>query len=1206
MDSSRNNHRLLPILAILLLGTGSLRADLEDLLITEIQSSNTSTISDFAGDFPDWVEIFNSGSTSQSLAGCFLTDDPLELEKWRFPAVTLAPGAFIVVFLSDKDLRDPSEELHANFRLASEGEFFALVAPDGVTILQSFDPIPALAENYSYGIRMDATFQQLVVESTPTRARVPTAGDAGAADSLAWTEVGYDLTGWESGTQGVGYDNGSDYDPLIDIDVEDDMDGENASVWIRLEFDIVDPAEFSSLTFRMKYDDGFIAYLNGQVIAAENNPSSPADWDARATDDHTDSQAVIFTDYSFANDGHLQAGTNVLAIHGLNNGTGSSDALFSCELEGLGGGSLQPDQVEFFELPTPGAGNVPGFAGITARPVLDPPNQIFDGNVSVDIDVPDPEAVIRYTTDRSEPTESSPIFSNSLNFSDATFLRARAFRTGFAPSPTVAGTYLTMTSSLRNRSSTIPIVVVDTLGGGIPSTGSTNFGSAFMVIFDRGQDGRARFSDVPQIAQRIGIKERGSSSAGRPKKSYRFEFWDEQDDDIDLRPLGLPRESDWILYGAYNFDRAHMRNPFAYEISRQMGRWAARTRFIEVYLNTNGGALSTSDYWGVYSFMENVKRGNNRVDVQRLDASDVSTPDIEGGYIFKKDRGDPGGSGSFSAGGVSSIQWVYPDADVVNSQQSSWIRNHLGTVFSTSNFLPVIDPGAAIDHHMINAYTKNVDAFRLSGYFHKPRFAPVTFGPVWDFDRSMDSSDGRDNAFNTWRGTGDSSGYFAFDNRTPYWSRWLQNRDFLQLWIDRWAEVRSGVLSSSNISIILENWRQEISEAAARDQSRWNQTSNWNNEVTHLKNWLVNRAGWVDSRWRLRPSLSRAGGLVSPGTQIALTRPAGTVYYTLDGSDPRLPGGNISPDAIEYTDPLTINENVRVVARSHGSATSWSAPAAATYVTEFPPIVITEIQYHPDDPEEGSPLDSDDFEFLEITNIGGEAIDLTGYTLAGGIDFEFGDFLGESDALLQPDERVVVVKELAAFELRYDTAGMTIAGEYSGNLNNAGDRIILRGALQEEIHNFVYEQDWYPVTDGDGPSLSIIDPLLPLSGWGNRETWAPSTASHPLGSPGEPDSGLESSGGRQIPGDANQDALLEIGDVVTLLLHSFVGGLTPPCEGATIADGANAILLDVNGDLAVDNSDAIHLLTYLFRNGNPPVQGTNCQRIEGCPDVCSF
>ncbi len=1181
----------------------SLQADLDDVIISEIQSINTDTIADEAGDYPDWVEFFNAGTTAENLNGCFLTDDPLELNKWRFPSVTIQPGQFLLVFLSDKDLRNPNEDLHTNFKISSNGEFFAFVDPDGETIIHSMDPVPALSENFSYGVRMNATFSNLVTENSATRAKVPVSSDSAAANNLDWTEAGYNDNSWESGTQGVGYDNGSDYDPLIDIDVEDEMDNTNASVWIRIPFEIDDPADFTSFTFRIKYDDGFIAYLNGREIASENNPDAPAAWNARATDDHTDSSAIIFTEYQFANDNHLQAGTNILAIHGLNNGTGSSDALYSCELEGLGGaGELDLSVVEFFDVATPRSGNVTGYPGISPKPTLNPPNQVFSGSMELNMSVNDPEAVIRYTTNRSEPTESSPIFTSDITLNNATFIKAKSFRENFAPSSTVEGTYLTMTNSLRTRSSSVPIVVVDTLGGGIPSTGSQNFGSAFMVIFDRGEDGRAKFSDVPTIANRVGIKERGSSSSGRPKKSYRFEFWDDQDDDLALRPLGLPRESDWILYGAYNFDRAHMRNPFAYEISRQMGRWAARTRFVEVYLNTNGGDLSTSDYWGVYSFMESVKRDNNRVDIERLDPTDNTSPDVEGGYIFKKDRGDPGGSGSFSAGGVGSIQWVYPDSSEVTSQQSSWIRAHLGTVFSTANFMPVIDTGAAIDHHMINAFTKNVDAFRLSGYFHKPRFGKVTFGPVWDFDRSMDSSDGRDNAFNTWRGSGDSSGYFAFDNRTPYWSRWLQNNDFMQLWIDRWTELRDGTLSSANISIIINGWRNELQEAAVRDQSRWNQTSNWQNEVNKLNTWLNNRANWIDGRWRDRPTILRPSGLVSPGTEIPVSGISGSAYYTTDGSDPRRPGGGISPNAEEYTGAIPITENMRIVVRNRGSSTSWSAPDARTFVLEYPTIVITELQYHPDDPDPDSPLDADDFEFVEIANIGPDPIALTGYELAGGIEFTFGDFVDEDNAVIFPDERIVVVENIDAFRLRYPDDRIRIAGEFSGQLNNAGDRVILRGTLQEEIHNFVYEQDWYPTTDGDGPSLSITDAFLPLSRWGDQETWAPSSTPH--GTPGDIDPALEGSGGRQIPGDANQDQKLEIGDAITLLLDFYVGGRTPPCEGETVNDGANVTLLDVNGDSSVDNSDAVHILTYLFLDGNEPAQGDNCQRIEGCPDLC--
>jgi hypothetical protein len=97
-----------------------------------------------------------------------------------------------------------------------------------------------------------------------------------------------------------------------------------------------------------------------------------------------------------------------------------------------------------------------------------------------------------------------------------------------------------------------------------------------------------------------------------------------------------------------------------------------------------------------------------------------------------------------------------------------------------------------------------------------------------------------------------------------------------------------------------------------------------------------------------------------------------------------------------------------------------------------------------------------------------------------------------------------------------------------------------------------------------------------------------------------------SAGGRQLPGDGNQDRSLDISDALILILYLFGdAGRPPPCDGATVHEGGNRTLLDLNADLEVDLTDAIHLLSYLFTAGAPPAAGVSCIPIAGCPDACA-
>lgn len=169
----------------------------------------------------------------------------------------------------------------------------------------------------------------LVRETHPATALVPLGSTLG--DS--WHQLGFSDAAWQQGQNGVGYDQGNDYRSFISLDVDSTMNDQNASVYVRIPFDVVD-TRFAKLTLSMRYDDGFVAYLNGTRVAAANAPGALA-WNAEATGTHDDSAAITFIPFDIsAHRQHLREGANLLAIHGLNAGLGSSDMLISARLEG--------------------------------------------------------------------------------------------------------------------------------------------------------------------------------------------------------------------------------------------------------------------------------------------------------------------------------------------------------------------------------------------------------------------------------------------------------------------------------------------------------------------------------------------------------------------------------------------------------------------------------------------------------------------------------------------------------------------------------------------------------------------------------------------------------------------------------------------------------------------------------------------------------
>ena len=306
-----------------------------NVVISELMAVNNSTLADEDGEYSDWLELHNTTAAPVHLDGYYLTDDTDDLTKWRLPSVMLGPGGYLTVFASDKDRADPAGTLHTNFKLAAEGEPLALVRPDGVTIEHAYEPAyPEQLADIGYGIFGSVQdLDTLVHEEAPVRVLVPSDGSLGTA----WTAATFDDSAWTEGDQGVGYDAGDGvlYLGHMATDVTAAMRGRSTSVYVRAEFEIIDSDRFDSLSLKVRYDDGFIAYLNGVEVARRNAPAA-AGFDASATVDRPDEAALTFEEFDISGlAGSLTSGTNVLAIHGLNDAADSERFLIGAELTGL-------------------------------------------------------------------------------------------------------------------------------------------------------------------------------------------------------------------------------------------------------------------------------------------------------------------------------------------------------------------------------------------------------------------------------------------------------------------------------------------------------------------------------------------------------------------------------------------------------------------------------------------------------------------------------------------------------------------------------------------------------------------------------------------------------------------------------------------------------------------------------------------------------
>lgn len=252
------------------------REELEQVLINEFMAINDSSFVDGDGNYSDWIELLNTSDTTVNLNGWYLTDNSDDLSKWPFPEVNIEPGQYLVVFASEKKEEDcpdnypyldPGGYYHTNFRLDGSGEYLALVRPNGIIAHEYAPEYPQQFVDVSYGLATKiATATTLIASGDQARCFVPVDDSLGST----WTTNSFDDSAWTVGTTAVGYETSSGYEGLIGLDIETEMYNENATCYIRIPFTVNDPTCFEKLWLQMKYDDGFIAYLNDQEVASRN------------------------------------------------------------------------------------------------------------------------------------------------------------------------------------------------------------------------------------------------------------------------------------------------------------------------------------------------------------------------------------------------------------------------------------------------------------------------------------------------------------------------------------------------------------------------------------------------------------------------------------------------------------------------------------------------------------------------------------------------------------------------------------------------------------------------------------------------------------------------------------------------------------------------------------------------------------------------
>jgi hypothetical protein len=1134
----------------------------------------------------DWIEIYNPTNEAINLDGWFLTDDANDMEKWEFPSVEIARGGFLVVFASGKNRSDADGQLHTNFQLRAGGEFLALVHPDGRTIEQAYDEYPPQFADISYGLsggtgstRFDTI---LVPEFAAATALIPTDGSLG----LSWTEPGFDDSDWLDGVTGIGYDYGG----LIGLDVGA-MRNNNQTIYCRISFEVNDIITIDELTLRMKFEDGFIAYLNGVPVASFNadDPENMS-WNEGATATREDAIAQVFEDFDITDHiGALRTGSNILAIHGLNTSLSSSDLLILPELIATSIETIDlPSMIKgYFYEPTPGKENSsisinlgPVISDVTENPPQPYDNEdlIITAEVKETFEPINEVRLLCYVNfeygSRWLPGEGLPMVDDgigadstagdgtytasvpSINYNPGDMIRwkvtasdtkGNTSRFPLYPYPNDSPEFFGTVVADRHVNSQLPIIEWFVENVGASETDSGTRGSVYFL---------GEFYD------NIVIHRRGGSTAGQPKTNFKFNF---NHGYKFLFDPNLPRVNEFNLNSTYS-DKAYLRQNLAFEAYD----WCGCPGSISFPVRTQ----RNGQFHGVYVFIEE--------------------PEEE---LLEREGFDPDGAlykmySTFTSPGEKKTRRWEGTSDI--SHFISNINNTSGTTLHNNIFDQVNLPltlnylVATIIAHQNDHPHKNHYLYRDSDGSGEWFFLP------WDHDLTWGSN---------WTGSSYHDYIYADDDQVPgkpadvkpshpfvgkedckewnyHWNHLIDalfnDATVRQMYLRRLRTVMDEFLKAPGTpydELFIERRIDELVAAmvpdVALDYNKWANPWTWGGQdgyprdqsfqyaIDVLKNdYLAVRRTHlfvthnVDNAGRynisgsysaLIPNAQPANPAINFGSfeynpassnqdeeYIQLTNPN---TYAVDISGWKLTGGiehtflpgtvivaggslYVCPNSAIFRSRATYPTGGRglfVQGNYKGHLSNWGETInlfsendylidTMTY-TGNPSdqqryLRITEIMYHP---AQAGIYNEEEYEFIELKNIGTSSLLLDGVKLTEGIYYQFAT---SGHLSLAPGDYIVLVKNINAFAWLYGTDGINIApGVYTGSLSNAGETIKLEDRTNSTILEFKYDDDWYVATDGGGFSLTIIEPADPvLDSWDKRESWRPSASTN--GSPG--------------------------------------------------------------------------------------------------------
>ena len=1031
-------------------------------VINELMPSNFSIISDEDGDNPDWIEIYNPGSNAVQLNNFGLSDDTTNQFKWIFPEVTLLPHKFLYLFASGKD-----RTVWADY----------------------WETIIDLGDVWKY---------------QPGTSEPP----------VDWNMIPFNDSEWAAGPSGFGYGDGDDSTvvaPTISLYLRKKFLIDNANdvrqAILHVDYDDAFVAYLNGVEIAR-------ANIGSPGIPPLFNQVADSAHEAQMYQGGAPEMFVLNSPQSL-----LQAGENVLAIQVHNVGLTSSDLSlipfltlgmnqepvnptginpilnftipklhtnFKISSEGetlilsdstgaiidqISTGIIptdislgrQPDGTDFwyyFLQPTPGdSNNSASFTGFAPEPEFSLTGGFYFNILNVSLITNSTGAVIRFTTDGSEPSENSALYTTPVNIDSTTVVRARSFEPGSLPSQIVTHTFFI------NEPTTLPVVSL--------STDPDNFWSEQTGIYVLGPNASPDFpyfganfwedwerpvhieffepNGALGFSVDCGVKIFGGWSRGFPQKSLALYARDEYGASefnyhiFSNKPLNS-FESIILRNSGNDWNVTQFRDALISGLADKSGVDFQAYRPAVVYIN--------GEYWGVHNIREKINEhflaSNHEVNPENID-------------LLEND-------GSLILGDASQYHQLI---DFLSSHNLAVPANYdqVKSYMDIDNF---------INYQVTEIFCDNTDWPGNNLKFWRSQ----TPGGVWrwilyDTDFGFGLFDEYGYSHNTLEFATEENGP-AWPN--PPWSTFilrklLENQNFRYDFINRFADFLNTYFVSSRVLSQINELQYTLDAEMERHFNKWGGSAvEWSNNIQRLRTFASLRPAYVRLHVINKFGLSGASqlnlnlvpsqaGKIRVSTIIPDNYPWTGFYFQgipIKVSASPSPGFRFShwegispPDSATTT--IVLQDNLYLTAVFEPDSNSSS-------------IVINEINYN-------SAPDFDVEDWVEFYNNTGSDIDISGWVFKDSDDIH--NFTFPAQTILAADEYLVLCRDTSAFSSFFPNVS-NYMGNFDFALSNGGELIRLFDDQGFIIDSLTYDDvsPWPVEPDGSGPTLSLKNPGL--------------------------------------------------------------------------------------------------------------------------------